>query len=127
MLSYLSIKTHVYYSLKHCGHNPDILRANLDALVQHYQGNHHHCRPEARCKRDNPYIPTKTQLTDPIAITLLQNYIRKSRVYRNPEDYIYCKDTHYVESFNNALLQYHDKRICFGLKAYIIRTKDGGL
>ncbi|KAI8503775.1 Orexin receptor type 2 [Branchiostoma belcheri] len=32
-----------------------------------------------------------------------------------------AKDTHYVESFNNALLIYHDKRICFGLESYLMR------
>ena len=30
-------------------------------------------------------------------------------------------DTHYVESFNNALLQYVDKRIVFGKEVYVTR------
>lgn len=42
-------------------------------------------------------------------------------VYKDAEKYRYCMDTHYVESFNNALLQYGDKNICFGLDAYKIR------
>eukprot|EP00058_Branchiostoma_floridae_P002211 XP_002587699.1 hypothetical protein BRAFLDRAFT_94602 [Branchiostoma floridae] len=32
-----------------------------------------------------------------------------------------AKDTHYVESFNNALLIYHDKRVAFGKEAYLMR------
>ena len=33
-----------------------------------------------------------------------------------------CVDTHYVESFNNATLIYHDKRTTFGEKEYKRRT-----
>ena len=44
------------------------------------------------------------------------------QVYKNAEDYKYCSDTHYVESFNNFLLQYHDKRIVFGQDTYNLRT-----
>ncbi len=101
--------------------DPQVLRDNIDAIIHHYQGNHVHCRPEARCHRDNPYLPTKTQLTDPVAVDMLQKFLHKMHIYRNAEDYVNCKDTHYVESFNNALLQYHDKRICFGLRVYTMR------
>ena len=31
-------------------------------------------------------------------------------------------DTYYVESFNNVLLQYHDKRINFSREVYQLRT-----
>lgn len=34
--------------------------------------------------------------------------------HQNCQLYARCKDTHYVESFNNAFLQYHFKRIVFG-------------
>ncbi|XP_078616647.1 uncharacterized protein LOC144884949 [Branchiostoma floridae x Branchiostoma japonicum] len=33
-----------------------------------------------------------------------------------------CVDTHYVELFNNSLLQYHDKRIVFGNSQYTMRS-----
>ena len=42
-------------------------------------------------------------------------------MYKDAESYKYCIDTHYVESFNNALLQYHDKRIVFGISNYKLR------
>ena len=34
-------------------------------------------------------------------------------------------DTFYVESFNNAVLQYHDKRINFSDSSYLFRTNLG--
>ena len=34
-------------------------------------------------------------------------------------------DTFYVESFNNAVLQYHDKRINFSDSTYLFRTQLG--
>jgi hypothetical protein len=42
--------------------------------------------------------------------------LMNTQIYKSPQDYIYCMDTYYVESFNNALLQYHDKRINFSHK-----------
>lgn len=44
------------------------------------------------------------------------------QVYKTPEDYVACVDTHNVESFNNSTLIYHDKRITFGEKEYKRRT-----
>ena len=47
--------------------------------------------------------------------------MRKLPVYKDADSYRFCIDTHYVESFNNALLQYHDKHIVFGLQNYQLR------
>ncbi|CAH1242335.1 Hypp6586 [Branchiostoma lanceolatum] len=43
-----------------------------------------------------------------------------TRCYPGDIDGCSTKDTHYVESFNNALLIYHDKRICFGKESYLL-------
>ncbi|KAI8517573.1 hypothetical protein Bbelb_035900 [Branchiostoma belcheri] len=50
---------------------------------------------------------------DPHAEKLLTNSIRKTVVYKNPDNYVYAKDTHYCESYNNAVLVYVDKRVCY--------------
>jgi hypothetical protein len=41
--------------------------------------------------------------------------------YKDAEKYRFCMDTHYVVSFNNALLQYVDTIICFGIYSYRMR------
>jgi hypothetical protein len=48
--------------------------------------------------------------------------LHKLDIYKRPQNYAGSKDTLYVESFNNALLQFHDKRIVFGERAYKMRT-----
>jgi len=44
---------------------------------------------------------------------LLDSVIRRSTIYKAPEDYVLAKDTFYVESFNNVMNIFQDKRICF--------------
>jgi hypothetical protein len=44
---------------------------------------------------------------------LLDSVIRRSTIYNAPEDYVLAKDTFYVESFNNVINIFQDKRISF--------------
>eukprot|EP00058_Branchiostoma_floridae_P016159 XP_002601647.1 hypothetical protein BRAFLDRAFT_85768 [Branchiostoma floridae] len=67
------------------------------------------------------YKPSKVLIQDPKAEKLLVDFLHQTVVYKNAENYVHAKDTHYVESFNNALLVYHDKRIAFGKEAYLLR------
>ncbi|CAH1242561.1 Hypp6843 [Branchiostoma lanceolatum] len=43
----------------------------------------------------------------------LLDFLHKTVVYKKAENYIHAKDNHYVERFNNGMLVYHDKWICF--------------
>ena len=52
---------------------------------------------------------------------MLLQCLHKNKIYKKDDEYSKSRDTHYVESFNNALLQYHDKRIVFGIETYEIR------
>ena len=117
-----SIKTHVYYSMKTCHGSADVLRKNLDNIVEHYKNNHNNCNLESRCRRDQDYVPTKDTLKDSAAIQILVRAIHSLQVYKTPLDFVHCIDTHYVESYNNACLIYHDKRISFGKKEYKRRS-----
>ena len=108
-----SIKTHCYYAMKNCQQSPEKLKQLLDNIVSHYRNIHDQCLPTSRCKIDPAYEPSKTILKDTRAIKLLTDAIRKLQIYKTPNDYVNCVDTHYVESFNNACLIYHDKRIVF--------------
>ena len=111
-----SIKTHVYYAMKTCHGSPDALRKNLDNIVEHYKDSHGNCQPESRCSTDENYIPSKVNLKDSSAISILVKAIHSLQVYKTPQDFVHFIDTHYVESYNNACLIYHDKRISFGKK-----------
>lgn len=117
-----SVKTATYYAMKNCNGDPTRLRQILDNIPCHYQGDHTNCLPESRCKTEEEYEGSKCTIKDPVAVRLLTEAIRKLQVYRTPADYASCVDTHYVESFNNATLVYHDKRISFGEKEYKRRT-----
>lgn len=116
-----SIKTHIYWCMKNCNGNEASLREMIDTIPQHYKGVHDKCSTKSRCRTDNPYIPSKIPLTAEKAEQLLTDFLRKTVVYKDAASYRFCQDTHYVESFNNALLQYHDKRICFGEHTYKLR------
>ena len=116
-----SVKTHVYWSMKNCEQDPEKLKLNILNITQHFQNNHQYCHETSRCKTDKNYIPSKTKNCDPKAEALLGQALMNTQIYKSPRDYIYCMDTYYVESFNNALLQYHDKRINFSREVYQLR------
>ena len=117
-----AIKTATYHAMKSCDGSPEKLRQTLDNICDHYRGIHENCSSESRCKKEENYICSKSELKDPVAISLLTSAIKKLQVYKTPEDYVACVDTHYVESYNNSTLIYHDKRITFGEKEYKRRT-----
>ncbi|XP_070552745.1 uncharacterized protein [Ptychodera flava] len=130
-----SIKTHIYWSMKHAkayiseqGDNEEtrlearhLLRQRLDNIVNHYQNDHIGCHGTSRCQTDD-YEPSFRVIESPIAVQLLTDFIRRSVVYRQPDDYIDCKDTHYVESYNNVVLVYTNKRVAFGNSRYKLRS-----
>ena len=66
-------------------------------------------------------MPSKVVIQSKTAEKLLTSAIMQTIVYKNAEDYVHCMDT-YVESFNNVLNVYHDKRIAFGNEHYKMRT-----
>ena len=118
------LKTHCLWSMKYSNGNPQKLRSNLLNFVNHYKGKHENCFDTSRCKVEaENYVCTKTAITCPEAEEILTNHIKGLKAYKNAEEYSNCKDTHYVESFNNALLQYQDKRIgTFSYDSYRMRT-----
>ena len=107
--------------MKNCDGDADKLRELIPSIVNHYKVDHTKCNPNSRCRVDNPYIPSKIQITTKEAETILINYLKKTAIYKNTEAYRFCLHMHYVESFNNSLLQYHDKRIAFGEANYELR------
>ena len=117
-----SVRLHVQYSMRNCNGDAENLRQRLDNITEHYQNRHAQCPDVSRCRVDPNYEPSKEILADPVAVDLLQKAIRKTIVYQHPEDFVHAMDTYYVESFNNVLNIFHDKRIHFGDASYKLRT-----
>ena len=92
-------------------------------IVDHYKNIHTSCHENSRCRKDKNYEPSRIAITKPLAKKLLVNAILSSNIYKHPEDYIYGRDTFYVESFNNVINVYQNKRIAFGDEQYTTRNK----
>lgn len=121
------IATHFYWAAKHCEGNSTTLRTLLDNIVDHYQNDHKRCHPSSRCKQDPNYEPSKVVLENPVAIKLLKSVIVNSTIYKYPDHFNLGRDTYFVESFNNTLNVYQDKRIAFGSEQYEVRAFLGTL
>ena len=44
-------------------------------------------------------------------------------MYKSPQDYVLARDTSYVESFNNAMNIFRDKRVAFSDMQYNMRSQ----
>ena len=58
------------------------------------------------------------QITSQVAEDILIKHLHSTPMYNDSDTYRYCLDTHYVESFNHALLLHQDKWIVFGETQY---------
>ena len=120
------LKTHVHHCIGNCGGDPEKLKSAILNAVDHYKNVHNNCDEGARCKRDmadfGKYNPSKEIITDPVAEQLLRQALTSTLVYKNPQDFCLAMDTYYVESFNNVLNVFHDKRISFHKQQYNLRT-----
>ncbi|CAG2219481.1 unnamed protein product [Mytilus edulis] len=121
------VKTHTYWAMKNCEGSTQRFIASLDNIVNHYQNNHQWYHPTSRCKTEPYYTLSRTMIRDDIAAGLLKKAIKSLCMYKKPEKYIHCLNTHYIESFRNTLLLYVDKRVHYGEKTYEIRTGLGVL
>ncbi|XP_077862653.1 LOW QUALITY PROTEIN: uncharacterized protein LOC144344647 [Saccoglossus kowalevskii] len=131
-----SIKTHFYWSMKSAkkfmgseNTNMDTrseacqaLRTSLDNIVNHYQNNHADCSLASRCRRQADYEPSFRVMRNQVAINLLSKFIKNTIIYKQADSYVECKDTHYVESYNNVCLLYQDKPVVFGNETYKLRS-----
>lgn len=117
-----SMGTHAYYAIKNCNKNPERMRLILLNAVQHYKNNHINCETHSRCRMDPNYESSRIVITSLVAENLLTNAIQKSTLYKSAQDYVYGKDTYYVESFNNTMNMFQDKRITFGNEEYKARS-----
>lgn len=111
--------THFYLAIKHCEGDGNTLRAMLDSIVEHYKNDHKRCDPSSRCRVDPNYEPSRVVIENHVAEILLRGIILNSIIYNYPDEFKLGRDTYFVESFNNTLKIYQDKRIAFGSEQYI--------
>jgi len=114
------MRNHLYWSMEHCNGDETTLKRNLDTAIDHFQMRHDGCDASSVCRQPG-YIPDFIVLQDPAAVRLLTKFVHTSAIYRRPADYIYGRDTYLVESYNNVMLLYIDKRIHYGNQTYEMR------
>ncbi|KAJ8297993.1 hypothetical protein KUTeg_024524 [Tegillarca granosa] len=117
------VVTHFHWCIKNCNNDPQVLRNNLINIINHYKNDHSSCNENSRCKKDPKYEPKRIIITDKIAEKLLRQVIEDSVIYKYPEDFVLAKDTFYVESFNNVMNVFQDKRIAFTDDHYRSRSQ----
>lgn len=116
------VATHCHFAAKQCGGDPAVLRARMDNIVPHYKNDHRNCHNTSRCRTDPNYEPSCVVITSPVAETLLTKALKNSLLYKFAEEYCWARDTFSVESFNNVMNVFQDKRIAFSDKQYQMRA-----
>ena len=117
-----STRTHIHYAIRNCNGDPEKLKSSILNTVKHYKNIHTECFPESRCRCEQEYRPSKTLIRSTVAEKLFEDALKRTVVYKNPHDFVHALDTFHVESFNNVLNMFHDKRIAFGEKEYLRRS-----
>ncbi len=111
--------TQAYYAVDNCDGHGEILTRNLLNSVEHYKGNRGACAAASRCKRDCNYESSLIGIVSSKADELL----RRSMLYRFADSFVLGKSTAHVESFNNTMLMFQDKRSYYSDKVYDIKDK----
>ncbi|CAC5378964.1 unnamed protein product [Mytilus coruscus] len=116
------VATHVHWCIRNCNQQKEMLKSTLLNIVDHYKNIHTGCSESSRCRKDTNYEPSRIVISDPVAEKLLVNAILGSNIYKYANDYTLGRDTFYVESFNNVINIYQNKRISFGDLQYNARN-----
>ncbi|XP_068738170.1 uncharacterized protein [Montipora capricornis] len=114
-------KTHFYWAMRNNNGTEAGFQQYLLNIVDHYQGKHDLCNQDSRCKHEG-YVCSKKQITNLEAAQAYRTAIMKTTIYKNPADYLLCRDTFYIESFHVVILIYAPKRIHFGDQTYMMRV-----
>ena len=119
----ISITNHFHYACKDSQGDKEKLKKKLDNIIFHYKGDHTNCSQQSKCKKEENYEPKKKLITNIVAESLLTKAIRSTMIYKNVSAFCNGKDTHYVESFNNVINIFQDKRVSFSSVEYNKRAK----
>ena len=117
------VATHFHWAIRNCEKDPQMLRSQLSNVVSHYKNGHSRCHATSRCQRDPNYEPSRQVITNPKAEKMLECVINNSAIFKSPDDFVLARDTSYVESFNNVMNIFQDKRISFTDQQYNARSQ----
>ena len=117
------IANHAHYAIQNCEGDKDKLRASLLNVVSHYKDDHSACSLKSRCRTDSNYEPSRIILTSKKTEDLLTSVITKSTLYTAAADFVLGRSTSHVESFNNTMNMFHDKRIYYSDIEYNTRLQ----
>ena len=112
IISAKSIKLHLYWAMKNCGNDPEVLQALIDNILNHYmvssikstfillytvyfmcaKGDHEDCAHNSPCHTP-AYTPSKTPLRSRAAAWALLERLRDTYVYKLAESF--CRVCHY--------------------------------
>eukprot|EP00731_Ephydatia_muelleri_P003523 Em0001g3523a len=76
-----STKVHLYWCMKNCASNPDILCNMIMNISQHFQGHHLNCHLESRCRQPG-YHSKRKILTMREAIKAYEDALKRTLIYR---------------------------------------------
>ena len=91
-------------------------------MIYHFSNIHNKCNVASRCKTDPNYEPSKSVIKCDTAKKLFLGVLHSSTIYKNYHNFSGAKETHYVESFNNVMNIFQDKRISFTDEEYKTRA-----
>ena len=111
-----------YYSIMYCGNEVDTQRSGLDSMVTSYLGNQDDCRLSSPCNRNPNYVLSRSLLTDPFAIQLLEKWLHKTYLYTKVEKCSLGMSTFYTESCCSALRSFCPKGQRYGFANYEMRS-----
>ena len=114
------IRNHFYWAIPNAESSAEQPRQNLDMCITHFQNDHSKCSSDSTCRQPS-YIPSFTVIKSGVAVQLLKDFVHNHVVYKNASDYVYTRDTGYIESCNNSALIYLDKLIHFQNAMYETR------
>ena len=97
--------------MEHCNADEATLRQHLEAAIDHFQMRHDRCNASSVCRQPG-YVPEFIVVTDPVAVQLQ---------YTGSHPTIFGRDTCLVESFNNVMLLYINKRVHYRNETYELR------
>jgi len=116
------VATHFHWAIGHCNGDPKQIQDSLINITEHYKNNHTKCHLSSRCITHKNHEPSRKVLTDPKAEKMLMGVITRSTVHKDPRSYTLARDIFYVESFNNTMNVFQDKRISFHGEQYLMRS-----
>ena len=116
------VGTHAHWAIEHCKGDAQVLCELLSSIPKHYSDDHSSCHETSRCRRDPAYERSRKPVTDAVAMDLLTNAVTKSTLYKFAEDFSHGMSSSHVESFNNIMNMYHDKRIFYSDEEYVARS-----